>query len=98
MLQVRVKPGVEDKIRGFFPWVYKPEIIGYSRKPKKGELAVVRDYAGKFLGYGYINPSANISIRILSFEKEEPITEDLIRKRIKKALDYRRSLHIDSNA
>ena len=98
MLQVRVKPGVEDKIRGFFPWVYKPEIIGYSRKPKKGELAVVRDYAGKFLGYGYINPSANISIRILSFEKEEPINENLIRKRIKEALDYRSKLHIDSNA
>lgn len=87
MIQVRVRPGVEDKIRGFSPWVYRPEIIGYSKSPQKGDLVVVRDFAGKFLGYGYINPSANISIRILSFDKEEPITEELIRKRLKEALE-----------
>jgi len=98
MIQVRVRPGVEDKIRGFFPWVYRPEIIGYSKSPQKGDLVVVRDYGGKFLGYGYINPSANISIRILSFDKEEPITEELIRKRLKEALEYRKRLYLDSNA
>ncbi|MFN3870222.1 MAG: class I SAM-dependent rRNA methyltransferase, partial [Aquificaceae bacterium] len=98
MIQVRVKPGVEDKIRGFFPWVYKPEIIGYSKKPEKGDLVVVRDFAGKFLGYGYINPQANISIRILSFKKEEPISKELIRKRIEEAFEYRKRLYLDSNA
>ncbi|MFN3976500.1 MAG: class I SAM-dependent rRNA methyltransferase [Aquificaceae bacterium] len=98
MIQVRVRPGVEDKIRGFFPWVYRPEIIGYSKRPEKGDLVVVRDFAGKFLGYGYINPSANISIRILSFDKEEPITEELIRKRLKEAFEYRKRLYLDSNA
>ncbi|MDQ7082720.1 MAG: hypothetical protein Q9N34_07030 [Aquificota bacterium] len=74
MLQIRVKPGIEDRIRGFFPWIYRPEIASYSRKPKKGEIVVVRDFGGKFLGYGYINPEANIAVRILSFDKEEPIT------------------------
>ncbi len=98
MIQVRVKPGVEEKIRGFFPWVYRPEIIGYSKPPQKGDLVAVRDYAGKFLGYGYINPSANISIRILSFDKEEPISEELIRKRLSDALEYRRRLNMDSDA
>ncbi len=98
MIQVRVKPGVEDRIRGFFPWVYKPEIIGYSKKPEKGDLVVVRDFGGKFLGYGYINPSANISIRILSFNKEEPVNEELIRKRVFQAYEYRKRLHLDSNA
>ncbi|MEJ7556415.1 MAG: class I SAM-dependent rRNA methyltransferase [Aquificaceae bacterium] len=98
MIQVRVKPGVEEKIRGFFPWVYRPEIIGYSKPPQKGDLVVVRDFGGKFLGYGYINPSANISIRILSFDKEEPINQELIRKRLQQALEYRRRLNINSNA
>ncbi|MFN3599597.1 MAG: class I SAM-dependent rRNA methyltransferase, partial [Aquificaceae bacterium] len=98
MIQVRVKPGVEDKIRGFFPWVYRPEIIGYSKKPEKGDFVVVRDFSGKFLGYGYINPQANISVRILSFKKEEPISKDLIRKRIEEAFEYRKRLYLDSNA
>ena len=98
MIQVRVRPGVEDKIRGFFPWVYKPEIIGYSKKPEPGDLVVVRDYGGKFLGYGYINPRANISVRIMSFEKDKPISEELIRERLKQAYDYRSKLYINSNA
>ncbi len=98
MLQVRVKPGIEDRIRGFFPWIYKPEIASYSRKPKKGELVVVRDFGGKFLGYGYINPEVSIAIRILSFDKNEPITPELIKKRIKQAYDYRKKLYINSNA
>ncbi len=98
MIQVRVKPGVEDKIRGFFPWVYRPEIIGYSKKPEKGDFVVVRDFSGKFLGYGYINPQANISIRILSFRREEPISKDLVRRRIEEAFEYRKRLYLDSNA
>jgi len=98
MLQVRVKPGIEDRIRGFFPWVYRPEIASFSRKPRKGELVVVRDFGGKFLGYGYINPEVSIAIRILSFNKEEPVTPELIRKRIHEAYNYRKHLYINSNA
>jgi 23S rRNA (cytosine1962-C5)-methyltransferase len=98
MLQVRVKPGVEKKILSRFPWVYKKEIASYSRQPKKGETVVVRDFAGRFLGYGYINPEVNIAIRLLSFRKEIKPTPELIRKRIKQAYEYRKSLNIPSNA
>ncbi len=98
MLQVRVKPGVEDRIRGFFPWIYRPEIASFSRKPKKGDLVVVRDVNGKFLGYGYINPEVNIAIRLLSFEKDKPISPELIRERIVQAYEYRKKLYINSNA
>ncbi len=98
MLQIRVKPGIEDKIRGFFPWIYRPEIASYSRKPKKGELVVIRDFGGKFLGYGYINPEVSIAVRVLSFNKEEPITTELIKERIRQAYDYRKRLYINSNA
>lgn len=98
MLQVRVKPGIEDRIRGFFPWVYRAEIASLSRKPRKGEKVVVRDFAGKFLGYGYINPEVTIAIRLISFDKSLPPSEELVRERIKKAYDYRKRLYINSNA
>lgn len=98
MLQIRVKPGVEDRIRGFFPWVYRAEIASYSRRPKKGELVVVRDFGGKFLGYGYINPEVSIAVRLLSFDKEEKITPELIERRIREAYNYRKKLYINSNA
>ena len=98
MLQVRVKPGVEEKLRSYFPWVYKPEITSYSKKPQKGEHVVVRDAGGHFLGYGYINPQANISIRLLSFEKEKKISYELIKERVEQAYNYRKSLSLNTNA
>ena len=98
MLQVRVKPGVEKKLRNRFPWVYKKEIASYSRTPKKGETVVVRDFSGKFIGYGYINPEVNITIRLLSFDKNEKPTPELIKRKIENAYNYRKSLNIPSNA
>lgn len=98
MIQVRVKPGIEEKLRSYFPWVYRPEIASYSRKPQKGEHVVVRDAGGHFIGYGYINPDANISVRLLSFNKEKKITYELIKERIESAYIYRRSLSLDTDA
>jgi 23S rRNA (cytosine1962-C5)-methyltransferase len=98
MLQIRVKPGVEKKIKSHFPWVYKREIASYSRNPKKGETVVVRDFSGKFLAYGYINPDVNITVRILSYDKEQKPTPELIKRRLQKAYEYRKGLNIPSNA
>ena len=98
MLQVRVKPGVEKKLLSRFPWVYRKEIASFSRQPRKGETVVVRDFSGRFLGYGYINPEVNIAIRLLSFRKDIKPTPDLIRERIKNAYEYRKRLNIPSNA
>ncbi|ADC89617.1 protein of unknown function Met10 [Thermocrinis albus DSM 14484] len=98
MIQVRVRPGIEDKIKGFFPWVYKPEIASVSKKPGKGDWVVVRDAGGHFLGYGYINPETKISVRLLSFQKEEKPSKELIKKRLEEAYSYRKRLYINSNA
>ncbi len=98
MLQIRVKPGVEKKLRNHFPWVYKREIASYSRTPKKGETVVVRDFAGKFIGYGYINPDVNITVRLLSYDKEQKPAPELIKRRIEQAYRHRQSLNIPSNA
>lgn len=98
MLQIRIKPGVEERISSFYQWIYRAEISSYSRKPKKGEHVTVRDSNGRFLGYGYINPSSNIAVRILSFYKTEKINKELIRAKISQALSYREKLNIPSNA
>ncbi|RUM91361.1 MAG: class I SAM-dependent rRNA methyltransferase [Thermovibrio sp.] len=92
MLQVSIKRGREKRIRGFHPWVYKNEILSFSRRPKPGELCIVRDYRGGFLAKGYINPDSYISVRILTFKKEEEIDYDFFVRRISEALEYRRSL------
>ncbi|MEO2082802.1 MAG: class I SAM-dependent rRNA methyltransferase [Desulfurobacteriaceae bacterium] len=92
MLQVSIKRGREKRIRGFHPWVYKNDILSFSRKPKPGELCVVRDYRGAFLAKGYINPDSYIAVRILTFKKDEKLDYDFFRRRIEEAYEYRKSV------
>jgi len=92
LLQVSIKRGREKRIKGFHPWIYKHEILSYSRRPKPGELCVVRDYRGAFLAKGYVNPDSYIAIRILTFKKDEEIDEEFFVRRISEALSYRREI------
>ena len=92
MLQVSIKKGREKRIRGFHPWVYKSDILSFSRKPKPGELCVVRDHKGGFLAKGYINPDSYIAVRILTFKKDEEIDYQFFTRRISEALAYRREV------
>ncbi len=98
MLQVSVKRGRERRIKGFHPWVYKGDILSYSRKPKPGELCIVRDYRGMFLAKGYINPDSYIAIRILTFRKDEVIDGEFFVKRVKEAISYRKKVVSNSEA
>jgi 23S rRNA (cytosine1962-C5)-methyltransferase len=92
MLQVSIKKGREKRIRGFHPWVYKSDILSFSRKPKPGELCVIRDYRGGFLAKGYINPESYIAVRILTFKKDEEIDYQFFARRISEALAYRKEV------
>ncbi|WP_448587801.1 class I SAM-dependent rRNA methyltransferase [Thermocrinis sp.] len=98
MIEVRVKAGVEGKIKGFFPWVYNVEILDVKGSPKPGDLVKVLDSRKRFLGYGYINPNTKIAVRIMSFNEEEEIGRELIKKRLQQAFEYRKRLRINSNA
>jgi len=98
VLQVSLKRGRERRVRGFHPWVYRGDILSYSRKPKPGELCVVRDYKGSFLAKGYINPESYIAIRILTFRKEENIDRSFFEKRVREALNYRKKVVSNSDA
>jgi 23S rRNA (cytosine1962-C5)-methyltransferase len=98
VLQVSLKRGRERRVRGFHPWVYRGDILSYSRKPKPGELCVVRDYKGSFLAKGYINPESYIAIRILTFRREENIDRSFFEKRVREALNYRKKVVSNSDA
>jgi SAM-dependent methyltransferase (EC 2.1.1.-) len=98
MIEVRLRPGVEKKIKAFFQWVYNLEIEEIKGSPKPGDLVKVLDSKKKFLGYGYINPNTKIMVRFLSFNEDEVPSKELIKERIKSALEYRKRLQLKSNA
>lgn len=78
-------------------WIFSNEIVGTPKRFEPGEIVEVSDRAGHILGTGYINPHSLIAIRLLSDETER-IDKDFLRKRIRKALDYRKRLYPDSDS
>jgi 23S rRNA (cytosine1962-C5)-methyltransferase len=98
MIEVRLRPGVEKKIKAYFQWVYNLEIEEIKGNPKPGDLVKVLDSKKRFLGYGYINPNTKIMVRFLSFNEDEVPSKELIKERIKSALEYRKRLQLKSNA
>ncbi len=82
----------EKALRGGHPWVYAEEITELSGEYRNGGLADVFSRKGRYLGTGYINDSSKIRIRIISRNANDRFDRDFYARRIKYALDYRRTV------
>jgi len=97
MKKVIVKRQAEEKLKYFMPWIYENEILKYPKDVKAGEIVDIYSKNGKFLARGYINPKSKITVRVLTFHKEE-INKEFFRKRILIALSKRKNISQITNA
>lgn len=72
-------------------WIFANEVVSALSHYEKGEVVRIFDHRGRFKGIGYINPNSLIAVRIITKDDEE-IDKNFFEKRVKKALDYRKSL------
>jgi 23S rRNA (cytosine1962-C5)-methyltransferase len=94
-VKIVLKSGKEQSVRRFHPWIFSGAIKKMYGAPVEGDLVDIYDNKDSFLAVGHYQPSS-IAVRILSFEK---ITPDIgfFRDKIKRAVDYRRSIGIMGN-
>ena len=71
-------------------WIYDNEIDSITGTYDNGDIVSVRDHRGIFLGYGAINDMSRIRIRVLSLREDEPVSVELLRRRVWAAWDYRK--------
>jgi 23S rRNA (cytosine1962-C5)-methyltransferase len=93
--KIVLKSGKDQSVRRFHPWIFSGAIKKMYGEPQEGDLVDVFDNKDEFLATGHYAPSS-IAVRILTFEKMEP-DMDFFRKRIVKAVEYRRSLGFIGN-
>jgi len=98
MKDVVVKNTAVQKIKSFNPWIYKNEIKKISKNLKSGEIVRIYSTKKEFLGLGYANPLSKITIRILTFFKEEDINKEFFKKRIENAHKKRIKFLKNTNA
>lgn len=96
MYTVILKKNEEKKILNGFPWVYANEVSKIEGKDIQGSIARVESFDKRFVGYGFINHSSKIIVRILS-KKEEDFDYSFFYNKIKNANDERKEMGYNDN-
>lgn len=95
MLELKLKPREERRLRAGHLWVYSNEIDAGPdfRQIEPGSLCRVSDSRGKPLGVGYVNPHTLLAVRLLSGSADARIDRDWLVRRLRAALALRERLY-----
>ena len=86
-----VNKKAELSLRAGHPWVYGAEVT--ERAPaENGAIVDVFSEKGTYLGSGFVNDQSKILVRVLSKNANDAFDEAFFRRRIRYALDYRKTV------
>ena len=92
MSKITLKKGEGRTISSGGLWVYDNEIDRVDGDYVNGDIVEVVSYKDDFLGRGYINDNSKIRVRLLTRDKDEAVDEDLLRRRLSDAWNYRKQV------
>lgn len=92
MAKFFLRKKVGDRVVNGHPWIFSNELGDVDGDYQPGDIVEVYSYNGSFIGKGYINPSSQITIRLLTRDKEEQVNNDFFYNKIKEAWEYRRQI------
>lgn len=92
MSTVIIKKGRETSLLRNHPWVFSGSIENVKGNPERGETVEVVSYKNEFLGKGSYSPKSQMTVRILSFDKNEIINENFVKEKIKSAKERKEFL------
>ncbi|MBQ8780056.1 MAG: class I SAM-dependent rRNA methyltransferase [Oscillospiraceae bacterium] len=87
-----VTPKAESSLKKGHPWIYDTEIKSIEGECINGCLTDVFSVKGSYLGTGIVSEKSKIRIRILSTNANDKFDEAFFKRRLKYAIDYRRTV------
>ena len=87
-----VSPKAERSLRAGHPWVYGDEVLHIVGNYQNGDIVDICSNKGRYLGSGWVNDRSKIRVRILSRNANDVFDEAFFRRRVRYALDYRRTV------
>ena len=72
MYIVYLKPGKEESLKRFHPWVFSGAIARIEGEPEEGEVVDVYTSRKEFVARGHYQVGS-IAVRVLTFRQEEPV-------------------------
>ncbi len=93
--KVFLKPGKEESLKRFHPWVFSGAIARVEGEPEEGEVVDVYTSKKEFIACGHFQ-IGSIAVRVLSF-RQEPIDHAFWVRRLQVAKDLRCALGVQGN-
>lgn len=93
--KVYLKPGKEESLKRFHPWVFSGAIARIEGEPEEGEIVDVFTSKKEFIACGHYQVGS-IAVRVLSFTQQE-IDSDFWRQKLQVAKDLRVALGLIGN-
>lgn len=90
--KVYLKPGKEESLKRFHPWVFSGAIAKVEGEPEEGEVVDVYTSKKEFVACGHFQ-IGSIAVRVLTF-RQEVIDRDFWKRRLEVAKDLRRALGV----
>lgn len=97
MTKVYLQKKISPRIANGHPWIFGNEIEKTEGTAEQGDIAEVYTYDKKFTGKGYINTKSQITVRLLTRDKNETIDEIFFLNKIKSAWEYRQKIGYTEN-
>jgi 23S rRNA (cytosine1962-C5)-methyltransferase len=97
MTKVYLQKKISQRIANGHPWIFGNEIEKTEGTAAPGDLAEVYTHDQKFTGKGYINTKSQITVRLLTRDKDEIIDETFFLNKIKAAWNYRQKIGYTEN-
>lgn len=91
---ISLKPGRERSVESRHPWIFSGALPSVPKDIPSGAVVDVYSSQKQFLACGFFNSHSQISIRILSFERDE-IDQEFFEAKIKRALASRKACFKD---
>ena len=89
---ITISDKAEKSLRGGHPWVYADEVLSISGDYEDGDIVDVRSQKDKYLGSGFINDNSKIRIRLISRNANDKFDALFWERRLRYAIDYRRTV------
>lgn len=94
--KIFLKPGKEEPVRRFHPWIFSGAIARIEGKPADGDLVEVADRQGRLLGVGHFH-HGSIAVRLLSFEAPDPNDPEFWEQKFRAAFQVRQTAGLTEN-
>lgn len=96
MHTIYLKPGKEESLNRFHPWIFSGAIASTDGKLQEGEVVNIHTSQNEFIAKGHFQ-IGSIAVRVLSFDPQEDIDCHFWERRLRTALHLRHSIGLTAD-